>query len=206
MRCMRVVPSATAIVPAQGSSTSAKLSVPLCLRVWLALQVSANHVLVKQGFRRPRSGRNPAHTASQVGTSNWASRKVCSHSRTAVKLGPSWCMRLLTMTSATSGCLFFTLGMQSAQLAQWAASTLPAARHNPSSPKFEGTPAALRALSEPPAIPTNWQKHVHSALSWACEKASDSGGRTMRRSTPPRVLAPRKHDSTLVSCRGGAKR
>ena len=37
---------------------------------------------------------------------------------TAVKLGPSWCMRLLTITSATSGCL------QSAQLAQWAALTL----------------------------------------------------------------------------------
>ena len=52
---MRVVPSATAIVPAHGSSKSATLSVPLCLRVWLALQVSANHVWVEQGFRRPRS-------------------------------------------------------------------------------------------------------------------------------------------------------
>ena len=99
------------------------------------------------------------------------------------------------MTSATSGCLFFTLGMQSAQLAQWAASTLPAARHNPSPPKFEGTPAALRALSESPAIPTNWQKHVHSALSWACEKASDSGGRTMRRWKLTRGAAQNKRSN-----------
>ena len=79
-----------------------------------------------------------------------------SVSQTAVKL-TSWCMKLLTITSATSGYLFFTLGMQSAQLAQWAAST-PAARHSPSPPKFEGTRAALRALSESPSIPTNWQK------------------------------------------------
>ena len=95
-------------------------------------------------------GRKPATTASHVGTSNCASRNVFAHSRTASKLGASWWLRKLTIASATSGCLRFTLGMPSAQVAQCAAS---AAKHKPKPPKFMGTPAA----SSPP----NWQKHCH---------------------------------------------
>ena len=56
------------------------------------------------------------------------------------------------MLSVTSGCLLFALRMQSAQLAQCAASALPDARHKPSPPKFVGTPIALLACAESPAI------------------------------------------------------
>ena len=174
MRCMRVVPYATARVPAQGSSTSAK---PSTLSSCVARAAGFCHPCFgSTGFSSSSlyPGRNPAHTTSQVGTSNWASRKVCSHSRTAVKLGLVHDVADHHLCQGR-GASSFPLGMQSAQLAQWAASTLPAARHSPSPPKFGGTPAALRALSESPAIPTNWQKHVHSALSWACVNASDSG-------------------------------
>ena len=110
------------------------------------------------------------HCLPRWHTSNCASRNVFAHSRTASKLGASWWVRKLTIASATSGCLRFTLGMQSAQLAQCAASTLPAAKHKPKPPKFMVTPAALLASSESPAMPTNWQKHCHTAPSRASTK------------------------------------
>ena len=61
-------------------------------------------------------GRNPAKTASHGGTTNCDSLNMFAHSRTATKLGPGWWDRSVTIVSATSGCLRFTLGMQSAQL------------------------------------------------------------------------------------------
>ena len=118
-------------------------------------------------------GRNPTHTASQIGTSNWASRKVCSL--------PDCCENRAIVVHEVADHLFFTLGIQSAQLAQWAASTPPALR-----------------LSESPAIPTNSQKHVHNALSWACMNAQDSGGRTMRRWKSTRGAAQYKRSNHVL--------
>ena len=107
-------------------------------------------------------GRKPATTASHVGTSSCASRNVFPHSRTAFE---TQCFvvgeEALTIASATSGCLRFTFGMQSAQLAQCAASFLPAVKQEPKPPQFQ----QLFASSESPAMPTNRQKHRHTATS-----------------------------------------
>ena len=61
------------------------------------------------------------------------------------------------------------------------ASALPAARHRPNPPMFIGTPAALLASADSPAMPTKWQKHCHNASSWASANSSDKRGLTIRR-------------------------
>ena len=126
-------------------------------------------------------GRKPATTASHVGTLRTVPLATCSHvpvqHRNLVFRG----VEKLTIASATSRCPRFTLGMQSVLLDQCAASALFAAEHKPKPPKFVVTPTALLAFPESPTMPTNWQKHCHSAPSRVSTNFSDNRGLTMRR-------------------------
>ena len=139
--------------------------------------LSGNHVGVLSGLAlcvapvRFTGGRKPADNACQLGVSTPTLRNLSAAFSTDSRHSDARLAAPCKTLRATSGCLFWIISKQSAQLPHLAASRILDALPNPIPPKVRSIDAAIFAFNGTGPIWSTLCKHCTNCSSW-CEANS----------------------------------